>query len=192
MPSAAGCSPTTRAWPSMRSAVPPASSRPATRACTATTRRTTERCSTPSPPCPTPSAARRSSVRLALADPSGTIRSNPTGACRGRITRAPAGRNGFGYDPALPDSRISPDLRRAQPARQAPAQPPLARLRPAAAAARPAHRAGVLGSKRIRHDRLTVVPIVAFRSAKHAVVARSPDLATPAACGRRTIPDAMN
>jgi XTP/dITP diphosphohydrolase len=36
---------------------------------------------------------------LALADPSGTIRLETEGACRGRITRMPRGRNGFGYDP---------------------------------------------------------------------------------------------
>jgi XTP/dITP diphosphohydrolase len=36
---------------------------------------------------------------LALADPTGTIRMETTGACRGRITRAPRGPNGFGYDP---------------------------------------------------------------------------------------------
>ncbi|WP_406695743.1 RdgB/HAM1 family non-canonical purine NTP pyrophosphatase [Singulisphaera sp. Ch08] len=36
---------------------------------------------------------------LALADPDGTIRLESEGACRGRITRAPQGANGFGYDP---------------------------------------------------------------------------------------------
>jgi XTP/dITP diphosphohydrolase len=36
---------------------------------------------------------------LALADPSGEIREQATGACRGRITHAPRGINGFGYDP---------------------------------------------------------------------------------------------
>jgi len=36
---------------------------------------------------------------LALADPDGTIRVETAGACRGRMTRAPRGRNGFGYDP---------------------------------------------------------------------------------------------
>lgn len=36
---------------------------------------------------------------LALADPSGAIRLETTGACRGRITHAPRGPNGFGYDP---------------------------------------------------------------------------------------------
>ena len=36
---------------------------------------------------------------LALADPSGTIRLEADGACRGRITRSPAGPDGFGYDP---------------------------------------------------------------------------------------------
>jgi XTP/dITP diphosphohydrolase len=36
---------------------------------------------------------------LALADPSGTIRLETSGACRGRITREARGRNGFGYDP---------------------------------------------------------------------------------------------
>jgi XTP/dITP diphosphohydrolase len=36
---------------------------------------------------------------LALADPTGLIRMEATGACRGRITDAPRGLNGFGYDP---------------------------------------------------------------------------------------------
>ncbi len=36
---------------------------------------------------------------LALADPTGTIRGESAGLCRGRITRAPKGTNGFGYDP---------------------------------------------------------------------------------------------
>jgi XTP/dITP diphosphohydrolase len=36
---------------------------------------------------------------LAVADPSGAIRLESAGACRGRITREPRGANGFGYDP---------------------------------------------------------------------------------------------
>lgn len=36
---------------------------------------------------------------LALADPSGAIRLESAGACRGRITHKPLGKNGFGYDP---------------------------------------------------------------------------------------------
>jgi XTP/dITP diphosphohydrolase len=36
---------------------------------------------------------------LALADPSGAVRLESAGACRGRITRGPIGPNGFGYDP---------------------------------------------------------------------------------------------
>jgi XTP/dITP diphosphohydrolase len=36
---------------------------------------------------------------LALADPTGAIRLESAGACRGRITREPRGANGFGYDP---------------------------------------------------------------------------------------------
>lgn len=36
---------------------------------------------------------------LALSDPSGVIRLEASGACRGRILRAERGRNGFGYDP---------------------------------------------------------------------------------------------
>ena len=36
---------------------------------------------------------------LALADPSGRIRLEAEGACRGRITREPRGAGGFGYDP---------------------------------------------------------------------------------------------
>ncbi len=36
---------------------------------------------------------------LALADPTGTIRLEAEGACRGRIIREPCGRFGFGYDP---------------------------------------------------------------------------------------------
>ena len=36
---------------------------------------------------------------LALADPAGEIRLESAGACRGRITREPRGRSGFGYDP---------------------------------------------------------------------------------------------
>jgi XTP/dITP diphosphohydrolase len=36
---------------------------------------------------------------LALADPTGTIRLEAEGSCRGRLTREPRGRGGFGYDP---------------------------------------------------------------------------------------------
>jgi XTP/dITP diphosphohydrolase len=36
---------------------------------------------------------------LALADPSGAIRLEAEGACRGRLTREPRGPAGFGYDP---------------------------------------------------------------------------------------------
>jgi XTP/dITP diphosphohydrolase len=36
---------------------------------------------------------------LALADPSGTIRLEAEGRCRGRLTREPRGQGGFGYDP---------------------------------------------------------------------------------------------
>ena len=36
---------------------------------------------------------------LAAADPSGEIRAEAEGACRGRLLRAPRGANGFGYDP---------------------------------------------------------------------------------------------
>jgi XTP/dITP diphosphohydrolase len=36
---------------------------------------------------------------LALADPSGAIRLEAEGACRGRLTREPRGPGGFGYDP---------------------------------------------------------------------------------------------
>lgn len=36
---------------------------------------------------------------VALADPSGTIRLEAQGACRGRLTREPRGHHGFGYDP---------------------------------------------------------------------------------------------
>ncbi len=36
---------------------------------------------------------------LALADPSGEIRLEAEGACRGRLTREPRGPRGFGYDP---------------------------------------------------------------------------------------------
>jgi XTP/dITP diphosphohydrolase len=36
---------------------------------------------------------------LALADPSGVVRLEAEGACRGRLTRQPRGAAGFGYDP---------------------------------------------------------------------------------------------
>jgi XTP/dITP diphosphohydrolase len=36
---------------------------------------------------------------LALADPSGSIRLEAEGRCRGRLTREPHGQGGFGYDP---------------------------------------------------------------------------------------------
>ena len=36
---------------------------------------------------------------VAVADPTGTIRCESTGICRGRIRTEPAGTNGFGYDP---------------------------------------------------------------------------------------------
>ncbi len=48
-----------------------------------------------------PDERRRAAFRccLALADPSGTIRLEAEGACRGRLTREPQGSRGFGYDP---------------------------------------------------------------------------------------------
>ncbi len=36
---------------------------------------------------------------LALADPTGAIRLEAEGRCRGRLTRGPVGEHGFGYDP---------------------------------------------------------------------------------------------
>lgn len=36
---------------------------------------------------------------LALADPTGTVRLEAEGTCRGRLTREPRGPGGFGYDP---------------------------------------------------------------------------------------------
>lgn len=36
---------------------------------------------------------------VAVADPDGTVRAESHGTCRGRIRAAPAGTNGFGYDP---------------------------------------------------------------------------------------------
>ena len=61
---------------------------------------------------------------LALADPSGTIRLEAEGACRGRVTREPRGSGGVRLRPFVPDPRVPQDLRRAEPAGQAPAQPP--------------------------------------------------------------------
>jgi XTP/dITP diphosphohydrolase len=50
---------------------------------------------------PVPEAERGAAFvcALALADPTGTVRCESAGACRGRMTREPRGRNGFGYDP---------------------------------------------------------------------------------------------
>lgn len=46
---------------------------------------------------------------LALARPDGTIVASVTGVCRGRITRAPRGRGGFGYDPLfVPEVELAP------------------------------------------------------------------------------------
>jgi XTP/dITP diphosphohydrolase len=36
---------------------------------------------------------------VALADPSGALRAESSGECRGRIRTSPSGENGFGYDP---------------------------------------------------------------------------------------------
>ena len=49
----------------------------------------------------TPDARRTAAFRchLALADPTGTIRAESKGMCRGWITREARGPNGFGYDP---------------------------------------------------------------------------------------------
>jgi XTP/dITP diphosphohydrolase len=48
-----------------------------------------------------PDERRRAAFRcaLALADPTGTTRLEAEGSCRGRLTREPRGRGGFGYDP---------------------------------------------------------------------------------------------
>ena len=34
-----------------------------------------------------------------VSDPTGAVRLEAAGACRGRIVRTPRGQNGFGYDP---------------------------------------------------------------------------------------------
>jgi XTP/dITP diphosphohydrolase len=49
----------------------------------------------------TPDERRGAAFRcaLALADPSGEVRLEAEGTCRGRITREPRGQSGFGYDP---------------------------------------------------------------------------------------------
>ena len=49
----------------------------------------------------TPDARRTAAFRchLALADPSGVIRLESKGMCRGAVVREPRGENGFGYDP---------------------------------------------------------------------------------------------
>lgn len=39
------------------------------------------------------------SCHVAVSDPEGTIQLTSSGTCRGRITDAPRGENGFGYDP---------------------------------------------------------------------------------------------
>ena len=48
---------------------------------------------------PTDRRTARFVCRIALADPSATIRAESEGACRGRILRAGRGSGGFGYDP---------------------------------------------------------------------------------------------
>ena len=60
-------------------------------------------------------AGRGVRLRLALADPTGTIRLEAAGACRGRITRRAPRRERVRLRPAVPDPRVPPDLRRAQP-----------------------------------------------------------------------------
>ena len=60
---------------------------------------TTGSCFRPWRACLTQSAARRFTVALALADPTGAIRVETEGICRGRLTREVRGAGGFGYDP---------------------------------------------------------------------------------------------
>ena len=119
-----GSSPTTRAWPSTPSTGAPASTRPATPATTATTRRTTARSSRRWPTSPTNDAGRGVRLRPGPGRPAGTIRLEAEGACRGRITREPSGQRRVRLRSPVPDPRIPQDVRRAEPAGQAPAQPP--------------------------------------------------------------------
>ena len=69
-------------------------------------------CSTRSPTCPTSTAPRRSSARPSLALPDGRTWVRE-GRLPGRLTRAPRGTGGFGYDPILQvdgDGRTAAEL----------------------------------------------------------------------------------
>ena len=69
------------------------------RANRATTRPTIKNCLPPSFDLPDERRGAAFRCCLALADPSGVIRLEAEGACRGRLTREPRGLRGFGYDP---------------------------------------------------------------------------------------------
>ncbi len=88
---------------------------------TATTRRTCACCSPSSLTCRRRTARRASRCAAALVTPEGSEHVE-TGALPGRLTTAPRGTGGFGYDPVLePDAQPAPcrappaDLRRADP-----------------------------------------------------------------------------
>ena len=51
------------------------------------------------PLCRSTGASAHFTCHLALADPTGLIRATSEGRCHGRICTAPAGDEGFGYDP---------------------------------------------------------------------------------------------
>ena len=97
---------------------------------TATTRRTTARSSTRWPTCPTSAAG----AAFVCAWPGRPRRHDPArgrgGLPRPDHPRAPRGRR-VRLRPAVPDPRVSQDVRRAERAGQAPAQPPLAARSPA-------------------------------------------------------------
>ena len=89
----------TRGWPWTHSAGHPASCRRATPVNPATTRPIIASCWRPWPICEDRRRGAAFRCALALADPSGTVRLESEGACRGRLTREPRGVGGFGYDP---------------------------------------------------------------------------------------------
>ena len=113
-PSAAGSSPTTRAWPSTPSDGAPGVYSARYAGAHGDDEANNRKLLDALADVPDDRRGAAFVCALALADPPGAIRLEAAGACRGRIIREPRGAQRVRLRPALPDPRIPQDVRRAE------------------------------------------------------------------------------